>query len=379
VVIWAHSDPGWSPDQARRWEETVLGFTHLLRGSGIDADLDLFHGHLPTDWARFGPSAIRNSDFVLVAVSRTWRRAWDGDLADDAYAGARGEANALRGLFKDSDHRFREKVIPVVLPTASEADIPVELKATSHWSRVPTLDESGIDDIYRRMTGQAGHPKPPLGALRTLGPIASQEVARDGINSEIAQAEAALAEMPAASTGSREEPKDQARQSLKARRDGLLRELAELGFELPVRPDPPRLEPHPNWNTGTFNLHMPSGPLNVHLINTGGSTAYVSGATLSTALGDFEGVMHAEEAPPLQPEPGPSAEVPRDKHLFIAFGEGELAALPQTNEPLKLRVRYDTRAGGGTYEYRLSLHRAASDATARPQWRGKNPETLAVD
>ncbi|MCA1678417.1 MAG: hypothetical protein LC777_05435, partial [Actinobacteria bacterium] len=93
----------------------------------------------------------------------------------------------------------------------------------------------------------------------------------------------------------------------------------------------------------------------VHLVNTGGSTAYVSGATLSTALGDFEGLMHAEEPPPLQPEPVPSAELPRDKHLFIAFGDGALAALPQTNEPLKLRVRYSAAVGGESYEYRLNL------------------------
>jgi hypothetical protein len=374
VVIWAHDDPEWSPSEKQTWQDTIVSFTHLLRGSKVDADLDLFHGHLATDWARFGPAAIRDSEFAIVAVSRTWRRAWDGDVDDGAYAGARGEANVLLGLFQESNKAFLEKVIPVVLPGATEDDIPQELKATTHWSRVPTLDEAGIDELYRRLTKQAGHPKPPLGTFRKLGPV-SEQPQRD-INVDVAQAEDALAGLPTPSTDS-DAPKDQARRSLETRRDALLRELASLGEE--PSPDPPRLEPHHGWGTGTFNLHMPSGPLNVHLLNSGGSTAHILSARLITALGTFEGLMYAEEPPPLQPDPGPVADLPPDTHLFLAFGDGQLASLPGVTEPLRLRVRYMVRGRPETFEYRLNLHRASSDAGFRPQWRSKSPETLRVE
>jgi hypothetical protein len=71
AVLWAHGDPGWEAHEEEAWQNTVLAFTHLLCADAIDADLDLFHGHTATDWARFGPRAIRDSDYVLVAVSPT--------------------------------------------------------------------------------------------------------------------------------------------------------------------------------------------------------------------------------------------------------------------------------------------------------------------
>jgi hypothetical protein len=376
VVVWAHGDSEWDSTQKKAWEETVVSFTHLLRGSGIDADLDLFHGHLATDWARFGPAAIRNSDFVLVAVSNTWRRAWDGDLDDDANAGAKGEANTLLGLFQKDSKAFLEKVIPVVLPGANDQDIPSELRATTHWSRVPTLDEDGIEDVYRRITGQAGHPKPPLGPLRKLGPVVSNPSVQD-LSARIVRTEDAIADLPDASSDVTA-PKDQARHALEERREHLLRELAELGGATPTAA-PPRLVPYPRWSTGTFNLHMPAGPLNVHLLNEGGSTARISSATLATVFGVFEGLMYAEEPPPLQPEPAATADLPPDTHLFLAFGEGQLADLPTATEPLHLRVRYTIANQPGTYEFRLDLHRAGSDPGFRPQWRAKRQETLAVE
>lgn len=252
VVLWAHGDPEWGPDDEELWRNTVLAFTHLLRGWGIDVDLDLFHGHTATDWARFGPKAIRASDYVLVAVSPTWRRAWDDDIEPDKYSGAVGEANVLRGLFKESRQRFLERVIPVLLPGRGESDLPTELKATIHWERVPRLDEQGIEKLYRRITCQAGDPKPPLGELRTLpprqpttagptpleeahgpdikAPSDSQEEAhtesQTEIRHQIDRAESALAEMPPPSPGSGEEPWDQARASVK-RRQALLARLAQ--------------------------------------------------------------------------------------------------------------------------------------------------------
>jgi hypothetical protein len=99
AVLWAHGDPAWTKDEEKAWEKTVVGFTHLLYANGIEADLDLFHGHLPVDWSRFGPSVISDSDFVLVAVSPTWRRAYEGKNDPGKNAGAVGEANTFRGLF----------------------------------------------------------------------------------------------------------------------------------------------------------------------------------------------------------------------------------------------------------------------------------------
>ena len=242
VVLWAHGDPHWGNNEKEAWKNTVLGFTHLLRACAIDADLDLFHSNAATDWARFGPTAIRDSDYVLVAVSQSWRQAWDDDIEPHRSAGAVGEVNMLRGLFKENRQRFLERVILVLLPGRGETDLPTELKATSQWERVPMLDEPGIEDLLRRLTGQPAHPTPPLGEPRRLPPrtpatapaeprsLDTEEPteSRQEIKKQIGRAESALADMPPASPGSGEKPWVRARDSVEARRKALVRELAQL-------------------------------------------------------------------------------------------------------------------------------------------------------
>jgi hypothetical protein len=238
VVLWAHGDPEWQAHEEEDWQNTVLAFTHLLCAGAIDADLDLFHGHTATDWARFGPRAIQNSDYVLVAVSPTWRRAWDDEVEPGKSAGAVAEANTLRGLFKENRQKFLERVIPVLLPGREESDLPTELKATSHWVRVPTLDQQGTENLYRRLTRQPAYPKPPLGTPRTLPPRTPFTTAAEGkapeteqrtrshedLKQQIDRTESALADMPAASPRAGEKPWDQARQSVEARRKALSRD-----------------------------------------------------------------------------------------------------------------------------------------------------------
>jgi len=249
AVLWAHADPEWKDHEEWVWQRTVLSFTHLLRACAIDADLDLFHGHTATDWARFGANAIRHSDYVLVVASRTWRRAWEGDLEPGESAGVLGEANTLRGLLQSGPHQFLERVIPVVLPGREEADLPIDLKATSDWEPVPTLDERGIERLVRRMTRQPAHPKPALGPFRPLPPQtpvtapaeswrpedARTECERD-IKHQIDRADSALAGMPRTWSASGEEPWDQARDSIEARKQALLRELAQLEGRDPYGP-----------------------------------------------------------------------------------------------------------------------------------------------
>lgn len=210
------------------WEGQVYAFATLLREMEIDADLDLFHSSEPTDWARFGQRAIRESDYVLVAVSQTWRRAWDGELEAGNSSGTVAETNQLRGLFQRDPDEFLRRVIPVTLPGVSVAEIPEELRATSHWSRVTPLDETGIEDLYRRLTRQPAYPKPPLGRRRSLGP--QYPVAGDdGLLGDVRAVDEALASLPSkpdAGTG-----EARAHSSLTKRREALVAELRQQGHD----------------------------------------------------------------------------------------------------------------------------------------------------
>lgn len=333
IVLWAHSDPAWNAEQRADWRESVLKLTHLLLENGIDADVDLFHGHETTDWSRFGPSRIKSSRWVIVAVSDTWRRAFEGENDPTANAGAVAETNALRGMFGTDQSDFKRRVVLVLLPGREKSELPQELRATTPWVTVAELTGEGIEELLRILHGQPAYPKPAVGAAPALAPRSLGQAAVSGDD------------------------------------------LGDARGRRPV--DPPELEPV-EWPTGSFNLGMPAGPLNAHLVNRGGSTAEIEGARLSTFLGEFDGEMWVEQAAPLAPERGATAELPRGSKLTICFGEGALEPLLQNPEPLHLSVYFRALGRPELYEYSLTLHRAAAQASARPQWRAKDAKLLIV-
>lgn len=331
IVLWTHSDPAWSAEERAEWRDSVLKLTHLLRENGIAADLDLFHSHETTDWARFGPSRIKSSRWVIVAVSETWRRAFEGESDPTANAGAVAETNALRGMFSTDQSDFQRRVVLVLLPGRESSELPQELRATTSWVAVPELTLDGIEELLRIFHNQPAYPMPAVGTAPALAPASFGQAA-----------------VPA------------------------------THYPADRRPvDPPKLEPV-EYSTGTFNLHMPAGPLNAHLVNRGGSTAEIEGARLSTFLGEFDGEMWVEQTAPLAPERGPTAELPRERMLTICFGEGTLEPISQSLEPMRLSVRFRAAGRPELYEYSLKLHRAAAQASARPQWRTKDAKVLIV-
>ena len=376
VILWAHGDPAWTPDQAHQWSGTVLAFASLLRRLGIDADLDLFHSSDPTDWSRFGPKAVRESDFVLVAVTAMWRRAWDGDLGSSESAGAAGETNELRGLFQADREEFLRRVIPVLLPGVPNEAMPSDLRATAHWSRVASLDDDGIEDLYRRLTGQPAYPKPPLGKRRVLSPR-FPVAGHDGVAGEVRATEDALASLPADPVvGSAEAG---AREDLTRRRAELRAELEAIG-DPPIAqpaPDPPSLEPMSGGDGDRFVLRKDRGPLECQLTNTGGAVAHLETATLRTPLGEFDAYTSTDDAAP-QPPPMTTAILIPGGTVVLAFGDGELEQLNRISEPLELRVRYRASDTHTRYEYRLRLLRNGADVMSRPRWRGRDPRTLVV-
>jgi hypothetical protein len=170
AVLWAHSDPDWQAEQRERWKQSVLRLTYLLRDNGVDADVDLFHGHEPIDWARWGPRAVEASDWVLVVVSPPWRRAFEGSNKPTESAGAVGEANTLRGLFVNDQAAFQRRVVLVLLPGRETSDAPPELVATTTHVRVPSLTSDGLEDLLRILHCRAAYPKTTPGPVPKLAP-----------------------------------------------------------------------------------------------------------------------------------------------------------------------------------------------------------------
>ncbi len=160
----------------------MLEFAVLLCGLGIDADVDQFYEHDPdVDWNRFGTAAARERDFVLIAVSERYRERWEGKHAPDEGPGSVREIHELMGQFNADQRRFQTRVKLVVLPGATEADIPAELRGLQKFV-FEALTPTAAESLYRTVTGQPATPKPAIAPLRRLGPKGLGEQQEEAIS-----------------------------------------------------------------------------------------------------------------------------------------------------------------------------------------------------
>ncbi|RKQ86066.1 hypothetical protein C8N24_4075 [Solirubrobacter pauli] len=175
-VSWAHRGSDWSTTRAADWERTIAEFTGLLRTSGVDTDVDLFHLNDPgVNWQTFGTDRIQRCDFILIAVSAPYRERWDGTNAPTEGAGAAREARALRGMFDENQADFQRRVKVVILPGAGIADIPLELRALQHFAISSLANAESLEDLLRTLTDQPAYPMPALGRIPVFPPRALKE------------------------------------------------------------------------------------------------------------------------------------------------------------------------------------------------------------
>ncbi|MFD5858737.1 SEFIR domain-containing protein [Streptomyces chartreusis] len=167
-VSWAHAHSSWNSEQVDEWARTVTRFVHLLVENGIDADFDRFHeGSRDIDWTRYGPTSVREANVVLLVVSSAYRERWEGVNKATEGAGAVREADTLLGIFNRDQREFQRKVLIVVLPGASPADVPPDLERIPRFT-VRTLDDSGIEDLLRTLLDQPKYRKPKPGPRPVL-------------------------------------------------------------------------------------------------------------------------------------------------------------------------------------------------------------------
>jgi hypothetical protein len=166
-------DSGWSPAQIDRWKQTVAEFAGLMTLGGVKTDVDLYHLHdVGIDWTRYGPDAIDNADYVLVAISQAWTRRFDGSEHSTVGAGAAREADALMSLYQKDRKKFLDSVLLVYLPEGDTTDIPATLHGVQRFT-IRELTASGLEDLLRTIHGQPRYVPPPLGAAPTFRSIVS--------------------------------------------------------------------------------------------------------------------------------------------------------------------------------------------------------------
>ncbi|WP_369169921.1 TIR domain-containing protein [Streptomyces sp. R28] len=154
--------------------EDVREFYHFLRRCGIDADLDLPAGERRQDWSLWMLRGIRNSRHVIVVASPQYKRRAEGDAAAGEGLGVQWESMLLRNLVYEDQAAALEKIVPVVMPGGSAADLPMWLGGRSHSHyAIEDFTVDGAEPLLRLLTGQPHHTEPPLPPLVLHPPITS--------------------------------------------------------------------------------------------------------------------------------------------------------------------------------------------------------------
>jgi hypothetical protein len=163
--------------QSGDWQKTVLQFTTALRRvGGVDAELDLFHSSDHRQWTTFGPNLIDKSDFTLVAVDVAYKRRWEGEEVEGVGAGAAREAAAIKAIFERSQTEALRRVKVILLPGSQEDDIPGDLFGFSERFAIAAFDSDGLEKLLRSLWGKPAYPKPALGPIPVLPPLAIAEL-----------------------------------------------------------------------------------------------------------------------------------------------------------------------------------------------------------
>lgn len=168
LISWAHRNTGWTDDETAQWQRNVESFAALLRTHGVETDLDLWHAHESTiDWTRWGQNKVRDSDFVIVAISEAWRQRWLGTNAPTVGAGAVAEADALKGIFGRDQAEFQRKTMLALLPGVASDLVPEDLYRLARFP-IGDLSRGGIDDLLRTLFDAPRHSPPPVGVAPTF-------------------------------------------------------------------------------------------------------------------------------------------------------------------------------------------------------------------
>ena len=136
--------------------DRVRKFCLLLRSNGIDARMDLPAGEQRQNWPQWMTHEVRAAEWVLVIASREYKRRAEGEAGPAEGRGVQWEALQIQERIYVDQHTGLRKVVPVVLPGQSPADIPVWLAPSSTmYYVVSEFTVAGAEKLLRLLTGQA--------------------------------------------------------------------------------------------------------------------------------------------------------------------------------------------------------------------------------
>ncbi len=149
--------------ESERHQADVLAFATFLRGQGVDAVLDRWSAASRHDWYAWAINEMTEATFVIVVASPTYRAVGDGGGPSDLHRGVQSEATLLRDLVYGDRLVWTPKVLPVLLPGRTLAEIPRFLSPhTTSRYQVTAYTTAGAEELLRVIHGRPGHVAPPI-------------------------------------------------------------------------------------------------------------------------------------------------------------------------------------------------------------------------
>lgn len=147
-------------------QERVKQFTQQLRHDGLDATMDLFEPNPPEGLPQWMVNQIRRTDFVLMVITETYRKRFEGDEEAGKGKGVKWEGGIVTRAIYDAEFLNR-KFLPVVFGTKQAAHMPAILIGNPYYD-VTAPDR--LEALVRLMTDQPAHVPAPLGKVPHLPP-----------------------------------------------------------------------------------------------------------------------------------------------------------------------------------------------------------------
>jgi len=147
--------------------QRVLALSDRLRADGIDCVLDQYEVSPPEGWPRWMDRKIRDCKYVILICTEPYYRRVMGEEVIGKGLGVRWEGNLIYQHFYNAG-TSNQRFIPVVLAHEQWSFVPTPLQGATYYS---LDDETGYDDLYKRMTGQAKAQKPKLGTPQPKRPV----------------------------------------------------------------------------------------------------------------------------------------------------------------------------------------------------------------
>ncbi|MFI1916577.1 SEFIR domain-containing protein [Nocardia sp. NPDC020380] len=142
--------------------DAVLHFAEFLSTRcGLDVHVDRWDLDRRRNWYLWAIDQITAADFVLVIASADCKRVADGKLGGLANRGMQSELSVLMDQLHNDRDTWLGKILPVVLPGHSPAEIPLFLQpGIADFYIVSEYTVEGAEALLRVITRQPVHTRP---------------------------------------------------------------------------------------------------------------------------------------------------------------------------------------------------------------------------